>query len=266
MAYQKSERKIGMENMNQYLIQQGYLPMSSAYEGGCLSIEQETLENNPEKYIMTECLDACKILWSKNIFTYMTSDYNDHSVYIEIKIEDLDESNQDVITHLKKPYFKRKGKENTVIIGIHDIGASARDKMTALAKKFSMQDVPEHRLYIPLEDALVLCGCYRLVENPNYIPEYEIEKKRKSMTAGEFLDYRLKYEHSDASKRKICVFDPKKVIEKPEKYLRDNRFNVDLLQNRIFRSCFYYHKHLDYGQERAQRLAMAMKEKFKPEK
>lgn len=266
MAYQKSERKIGMENMNQYLMQQGYLPMSSVYEGGCLSIEQETLEKNPEKYIMTECLDACKILWSKNIFTYMTSDYNDDSVYIEIKIEDLDEQNQDVITNLKKPYFKRNGKENTVMIGVCGIGASARDKMTALAKKFSMQDVPEHRLYISLEDALVLCGCCRLVKNPNYIPEYEIEEKRNSMTAGEFLDYRLKYEHSDASKRKICVFDPKKVIEKQEKYLQDNQFIVDLLQNKIFRSPFYYHKHLDYGQERARRVAIAMSEKFKLEK
>ena len=30
----------------------------------------EEVENNPEQFIMTECIPACKELWSKNIYTF----------------------------------------------------------------------------------------------------------------------------------------------------------------------------------------------------
>ena len=52
----------------------GYLPVNDEFEETMTS-PQEVVEKNPRKYIIEECIPACKELWSKNIYTFMVSDH-----------------------------------------------------------------------------------------------------------------------------------------------------------------------------------------------
>ena len=63
----------------------------------------EEVENNPEKFIMTECIPACKELWSKNIYTFMVSNYiGENGIWIEIYDEISDENYARIKAGLRK--------------------------------------------------------------------------------------------------------------------------------------------------------------------
>ena len=54
------------------------MPSERAYQYS--AIDMRVVMNNPEEFIIPENLEACKLLWSKNIFTKMNNNYdNDYS-------------------------------------------------------------------------------------------------------------------------------------------------------------------------------------------
>jgi hypothetical protein len=70
---------------------------STPHQYGHGNTDMEIVMNNPEEYIIPECLPACKELWAKNIFTYMVSNYDNVSFYIQISPTHLSEENMAIM-------------------------------------------------------------------------------------------------------------------------------------------------------------------------
>jgi hypothetical protein len=70
---------------------------SKSRQYGHGNTDMEIVMNNPEEYIIPECLSACKALWEKNIFTYMVSNYDNESFYIQISPTYLSDENMAIM-------------------------------------------------------------------------------------------------------------------------------------------------------------------------
>lgn len=91
---------------------------------------------NPEEYIIPECLEACKILWGKGITTFMCSNYENVILYVSLEEDLLSEENRQIIYSSKeKEVFGRD-----IINGAPCIKASTSEELCKLANIFKMQD------------------------------------------------------------------------------------------------------------------------------
>ena len=68
------------------------MPSDRAYQYSI--IDMRTVMNNPDEYIIPENLEACKLLWSKNIFTKMCNNYDND--YSWITINTFSHENQEI--------------------------------------------------------------------------------------------------------------------------------------------------------------------------
>ena len=85
----------------------GYLPVNDEFEETMTS-PQEVVEKNPRKYIIEECIPACKELWSKNIYTFMVSDHlNDGECWIELDADALSDDNKSIYLGLDSNEVKK---------------------------------------------------------------------------------------------------------------------------------------------------------------
>ena len=224
------------------------MPQSDNF-GEVSHVSEEEVENNPEKYIMTECIPACKELWSKNIYTYMVSNYVGESgiwieIYNEISVENLD-------------YLKGLKEKNINVNIYHDgcyrievshIGQAASDLLLEICKGFKMQDVPKNIAYYNEEDFLINCGCFDEIENPDYYEMKEFYELEFSNTE-EVHDYIRKFnewQHSEKSKKYLKKYNPQKKIKSTEEYVQEK--NMIFENGIIFKSKFDYDKHIKYIQ------------------
>ena len=202
--------------------------------------------------IQPECLDVCKILGSKNIFAYAALDYKTKESYIEIKVEDIAPENQDIITSLKEPYVKKRGKNNSVIISVKGVGIGPQKRLTELAQLFLLQDVPEHRLYISREDVLKECGFVNSIQNSNYIPFEEFNERKKNSNSkceDNTLQQRMQ-EHEYQIRQKIA----------------ERGFTLDENTGLYYRNGDYFARHLAYLQENMRQKARERKTTLLQEK
>ena len=72
------------------------MPSSRAYQYS--AVDMKTVMSNPEEYIIPENLEACRLLWSKNIFTKMNNNYDND--YSWITINTLSPENQELFNSL----------------------------------------------------------------------------------------------------------------------------------------------------------------------
>ena len=217
----------------------------------------EFVEANPSHYIIDECIPACKILWSKNIDTFMCSDYLNDGAWIEIIRAELSAQNEGALEKLKtltKPlYAYHKG---TINMEVEGFGDAARDRLVEVANMFHMQDVPHKKAYLTAEEFLVECGCYKIEANFEY--EFMEDPMMASMagtvefeTPADLFEAIKKYEvweNSSKSKETFKMFDDSKVLKPIEEYVRDANMG-DLYipeEGRIYNSKYYYDKHLRY--------------------
>lgn len=230
----------------QFFAKEEYLPQSNIFsEVSHTSLEE--VEANPERYIMSECIPACKELWSKNIYTFMVSNYEGESgIWIEIYNE---------ISNENLEYLKRIKSKNIAVniyhngcyqIMINHIGQNASDLLLEICKGFKMQDVPKNIAYYNEEDFLITCGCYDEISNPNY---YEMKEfyEMEFDSLEEQKNYIKKYdewEHSDDSKQTIKKFNPYKKIKSVEEYATER--NMIYKDGRVYLSKFDYNKHIKY--------------------
>ena len=103
----------------------------------------EEIMKNPEEYIIPECLEACKKLWSKNIETLMCANYSGNSdLFIVLPgIDSLSDENQEI--------FKDNSEEGFTLGEEHDnpeieVAGQTQESVAALIKlvnRLKIQDV-----------------------------------------------------------------------------------------------------------------------------
>ena len=103
----------------------------------------EEIMKNPEEYIIPECLEACKNLWSKNIETLMCANYSGNSdLFIVLPgIDSLSDENQEI--------FKNSSEDGFILGEEHDnpeikVAGQTQESALALVKltdKLKIQDV-----------------------------------------------------------------------------------------------------------------------------
>ena len=107
----------------------------------------EDVIQNAEEYIIPECLEACKKLWSKNIETSMCANYSGSSnLFIVLPgIDSLSDENQEI--------FKDNSEEGFILGEIHDnpeivVAGRTQESVAALINlvdKLKIQDVRRRR-------------------------------------------------------------------------------------------------------------------------
>lgn len=202
-------------------------------------VSQQMVEENPEQYVIRECLKACQILWDKNIYTFMCSDPMDTNAWIELKIDGLSLENKLILEEIKKDYRYLLGYHSGCInIYASGMGRKASLALIAMAERFKDQDVPLNEATISKENLLMECGCYREVANPDY---FSPEQYFKALSEGEIPNYTT----LDFNE-KIRVFDETKVKQPLENYIDEYGAIYDSESGLIYQNNFHYQKHLNY--------------------
>lgn len=202
-----------------------FMPKNEEY-AEVSSAPMEEVENNPKRFIMPECIPACKELWSKNIYTFMTSNYEDRgNVWIEIYAE-LSPENLSLLESLNKQGI-RIDVYHQGCYRIYADGFSKRaaDSLLSIAKKFDMQDVPKDIAYQTEEDFLISCGCYKKEVNHEYIEMKEVFEMDFSNfdEVNEYLQEYKKWQNSSRSKKYIIKFDSSKQEKSVKEYAKENQ-------------------------------------------
>jgi hypothetical protein len=207
------------------------------------------VEKDPEIFIMPECIPACKELWSKNIYTFMSSDYVDGGIcWIEIHSE-LSDENFKILQSLKSDeIFLDVYHNGCYRFGINCSGIYAQEKLLDICKKFKMQDVPKDIAYLDEKTFLIKCGCCDEILNPNY---YEMKEfyELEFNSLDEVYLYIKKYNewnHSENSKKYIKLYNEDKKTKSTSEYAKEN--NMIYENNRIYLSEYDYNKHIAYLQ------------------
>lgn len=212
---------------------------------GAPRVNQETVERNPEKYIIKECIPACKILWSKNIYTFMCSDQLDENAWIEFEIDTLSEENKEVLEELKKEYKFVNYHEGCVYIAVNGKGKKALLELINIASRFRMQDVPKKYATISIEEALMSLGYTNTIKNPEYIEDKD-KFFEEHPEIKEYERFTFMYANQDMFfTPNIKVLATERVPEDPNTCLEGTKFIVDE-ERKIYRNLYHYKKHLNY--------------------
>ena len=197
-----------------------------------MSCKMDDVEINPQEYIIPECLEACKILWSKNIFTFMCSN-NDDFGYTWIATYDLSNENQEVLEKLKTMGYVDKYRGAPKLF-VNEMGINAKNKLIELSNQFVMQDIPYG--YQSVESFLMnTCNCYKDIPNPEY--EYMKPADEKDWDKYiAFLDYGDSIKSQKTIKRKIA------------KYINEAGLSNLYVENedKIYLNNYYLNKHNNY--------------------
>ena len=225
----------------------GFLPKNPEYYGTMTSPMVE-VENFPKEYVIEECIPACKVLWSKNIYTFMTSDFYDKGVcWIEIKEKDLSAKNRKIYDSMTGPdVYKFVKHPGAICFGVTKVGRAGQRRLTELAENFVMQDVPQGEAYKPIEEFLIdNCGCYDEIPNPIY--KYMAPLDEVKIDLEKLREYVKEYDRwtkSKESQRTIKTLNTKKLAKNLQDYLR--QYNFILEDKKIYFGTYHYNKHLNY--------------------
>ena len=204
------------------------------YEGAS-RVSQEDVEMNPRRWIIEECVPACEILWSKNIYTFMCSDGLDRNAWIELEIECLSPENKGILEQIKREYHCYQYHEGCINIPVEGKGAKAQAELIKIAERFVIQDVPTKYAAYTMDTIYKRCGCFKDIDNPDYVP---IEEQLANMT---FENWGL-----DIQEPTIRVVDPEKIVKSDEEYIDEVGAIKDSNTGLIYRNQFHYEKHLRY--------------------
>ena len=233
------------EEKNRLLLK-GYLPKNEEYNETPRS-PMEMVEQNPQIYIMEECIPACEELWKKNVYTFMVSDYlNEGECWIEVVIDNLSDENKEILFQLSESDIRRRDyHRGCMIFGVNKVGKEGQERLLELAQKFQMQDVPYGEAYYTLPEYLIERGCYKEEPNPDYI---EMQAPWIQQSSPDELGARIiaydEYLASNQSKKTIKVFDSTKVTKPLEDYLSETGAIYE--DGRVYLSDYHYQKHQNY--------------------
>lgn len=107
-------------------------------------VDIKYVKENPEEYIIPDCIDACRILWSKNISTIQCSNLDDLNYrWIEIDSVGLSEENKKILydkINSKEDGFSLGGLTHNPRIYVGDVGVEANRRLCSLAEMLLLQD------------------------------------------------------------------------------------------------------------------------------
>lgn len=204
------------------------------YEGAS-RVDQQSVEAEPRRWIIEECIPACKILWDKNIYTFMCSDGLDRNAWIELELENLSAENKGILEQIKKEYECYQYHSGCINIAVSGKGAKASQELIKIANRFVMQDVPAKYATISRDNLLIKCGCYKEIPNPKYV---SLEKQLENMT---FEDWGKPIEPET-----LYVLDESKINKPVEEYIEDAGAILDMETGIIYRNKFHFDKHIKY--------------------
>ena len=117
------------------------------------NVGMEYVVNDIEEYVIPECQQACRLLWSKNIETFMSSNHQDQDLYV--LLSKLSNENQKIFDEMSKNDKRYFFDESTHYYGIRVNGAGEEsvNDLNSLTETFSIQDVEERR-YMTADDFL----------------------------------------------------------------------------------------------------------------
>ncbi len=115
---------------------------NSLYQAGITSVEE--VMKAPEKFIIPECLEACKILWDKGIDTVQCGNYDDpveNGFWIEIDGLCLSEENRNIFNYLANndKRVSYHGTQHALTLKVAR-GPNASQELCCIANLFSLQD------------------------------------------------------------------------------------------------------------------------------
>ena len=223
----------------------GFLTLSDKYSP-TMGSPMEEVEANPEKYIIEECIPACRELWKNNIYTFMVSDHlNEGVCWIEVALEDLSDENKKIFEELEgEDVIKFSYHPGCVNFGVKCVGLDGQKKLLELASKFKMQDIGREG-YVMLDDYLISRGCYVEVKNPDYVPmEFPSFDDKDAIECLEEIKKYNEWEKSLQSRKNIRVFSSDKMVKSVEEYLDETGAIYE--GKRVFINKYHYDKHMNY--------------------
>ena len=101
---------------------------------------------NAEQYIIPECLEVCKALWSKNIETIMCANYNDNDdLFIDLLNDGLSDENKEIFIRNEGKGFRLGDEHDDPYIYASGQTSESAAALTALVDKLKIQDVRNNR-------------------------------------------------------------------------------------------------------------------------
>ena len=204
--------------------------------------------NNIDEYIIPELQEACKLLWDKNIFTFMCSNREDGgSAYIILG--SLSDENTEIFKQLMKKYPENftidEWRHNYFRLQIPDVTKMSEKEISSafvrLASNLVLQDI-QKVYYINSEDYLIKCGCYDEVPNPDYV---EVTEPMPTTPSLEALD---EWFAKISCPKTIKVFDKNKMTKSFREYVCENgdENRTDFELKRVYEHPYFLKKHLEY--------------------
>lgn len=208
-------------------------------------VNMEEVMRNPDEYIIPELQEACKKLWSMNIFTFMCSNRNDFG-HSYIFLEKLSTENQSIFDKLRKEYpenyiYDQYRKCFGIDFNTEDLSEQKiAEKFEKAISYFKHQDI-QKPFFITREQFLLECGCYSEVPNPKYVEE------PGPMPTGTDLKAIDEWFDKINQPKMIKEFDESKVVKPMDEYLKEKGVTTyDPKTQRIYKSKFFLNRHLEF--------------------
>lgn len=222
------------------------MPSKRAYQYSVM--DMALVMSDPEEFIIPENLEACKLLWSKNIFTKMCNNYDND--YSWITINTFSPENQrlfESMCDVDKRFGLTWGGIGFKVPIKPEKGKSAFEAFRELIELFPMQDVQKDG-YMDIETfMLYYTDCYSVQSSPEYL---ELIKPMMSPD-GDVLIYSRGFEKKISTlgiRRTTRVFDPSKMIKSYEEYVEESQFKglYDSEEGKVYYNKMYYDAHIRY--------------------
>lgn len=103
-------------------------------------VDLEIVISNPNEYIILECLPACKILWDKNVETFMVSNNGDDNLYV--LLYNLSPENETFLQNMIKidSRFIYSSYRKAYGIAVKGKDERAKEELASLANMLHIQD------------------------------------------------------------------------------------------------------------------------------
>lgn len=215
-------------------------------------VDMAYVYRNPEEFIIPENLAACKLLWSKNIFTKMCNNYDNEFSWITINC--LSRENQDIFDSLSKidnRFGATWGGLGFIVYIKPGFGVDMFDAFKELIDCFEFQDVQKDGCMDYEEFMRMYTDCYRIIDNPEYVyvPKPNLDDYVDAVEYSRAFD---RYVESTLVPMKLRVFDESKMTKSFEEYINDSKFKglYDEDNRKVYYNQMYYQAHMRYKRER----------------
>ncbi len=225
------------------------MPSERAYQYS--RVDMVLVMSNPEEFIIPENLEACKLLWSKNIFTVMTNNYDNDFSWITIS--DLSPENQRIFQEMSLVDNRFGLTWGGMGFRIPIVPSKGNDTFLAFKEVINMlqvQDVQKDGCMSAETFMTYYTNCFKM----EYTPEYKMLIQDRMSEDGDVLLYDREFEHYMNYmnvRRRVRTFDPSLMVKPLEDYIASSRFAglYDPDNGMVYYNEMYYNAHMEYKKQ-----------------